>query len=75
MTLGLLDAGVILRLVLGEYRKDNFSWDEVIKQYRFLMRRSQQRKALLNLEVRQLRDMGISPEEARAEAGKGFWQD
>ena len=36
--------------------------------------RSRQRRALAELDARQLSDIGLSPSDARSEAGKPFWR-
>jgi uncharacterized protein YjiS (DUF1127 family) len=36
--------------------------------------RSRQRRALAELDARQLSDIGVSPSNARAEAAKPFWR-
>lgn len=37
--------------------------------------RSRQRRALARLDARLLRDIGVSPEQARRETTKPFWRD
>lgn len=37
--------------------------------------RSRQRRALARLDARLLRDIGVSPEQARSETAKPFWRD
>jgi uncharacterized protein YjiS (DUF1127 family) len=39
-----------------------------------LYQRARQRRALASLDERLLRDVGITPEQARSEANKPFWQ-
>lgn len=56
---GRRQAAGLLRRLAGRLRR----WQEV----------SRQREALLQLDERSLRDMGISCHEARAEARRPFW--
>jgi uncharacterized protein YjiS (DUF1127 family) len=42
--------------------------------YRLACERCRQRKQLLNMDDRQLKDIGITPEQAELEAGKPFWK-
>jgi uncharacterized protein YjiS (DUF1127 family) len=50
-------------------------WRHLAGLVRTWIERSRQRDALRELDPHLLRDIGISPEQARAEAGKPFWRE
>jgi uncharacterized protein YjiS (DUF1127 family) len=46
----------------------------VMAEVRLMLQRSRERRLLAELDVRILRDIGVTPYEAGVEARKGFWQ-
>ena len=44
-------------------------------EYRLACERRRQRKQLLEMDDRQLKDIGITPEQAEQEAGKPIWKE
>lgn len=51
-----------------------YSLRGMIKRISLFRARAQQRRQLARLDARQLRDMGISPEQAFKESQKAFWE-
>jgi uncharacterized protein YjiS (DUF1127 family) len=50
-------------------------WNELCTTFVESRQRARSRRALLSLDDRELRDMGLTRSDARYEAHKHFWQD
>ncbi|CRI59706.1 uncharacterized protein YjiS (DUF1127 family) [Pseudomonas sp. TE6288] len=59
----------------SEQRPRVFSAPQGMGRWSLMLHRWRTRRALLQLEDYQLRDIGISWEQARHEASKPFWRD
>ncbi|HZK92543.1 MAG TPA: DUF1127 domain-containing protein [Stellaceae bacterium] len=49
--------------------------DAAMTQLRLWLRRSRERQQLARLDLRMLRDIGVTPSEADGECSKPFWRD
>ena len=72
---GMSDVRLMLRSQELQAEQERASAPRDISRWQLFWRRRHTRKALLQLTREQLRDIGLTPEQARQEGLKPFWRD
>ena len=72
---GMSDVRLMLRSQELQAEQERASAPLDISRWQLFWRRRHTRKALLHLTREQLRDIGLTPEQARQEGLKPFWRD